>query len=363
MKQRTSWAHPVKRLPFSNRLNLLEFDNKVVAAEFLRKKKIGQNTYEFKFALHRSIKYVPGQYVWLNLPQLRATDKKGARRAMSIVYVGAGNKEISIAMRISDSSFKKAALRLTSGQQVEIIGPNGSSFCLPENGKQSVVLIAGGTGIAPFVNLVQNEEYKKSKRTIHLFYTDEGGNSAPYLGLLNKIKLNNYHLKFSQVPFAENDFAGIHESMRAIYYLSGPQKFVDFYYRLLSGMGIAKSSMRFENFYPSNDVVELMQQLFRDGDAIKPVPGDTKLAIQRRDILLSAIQSSSHHIVITDINGVIVLANKAAERITGFSFYEMEGQTPRLWGGLMPVNFYSKLWNSKLHGLTIDEEIVNRRKD
>jgi PAS domain S-box-containing protein len=48
-----------------------------------------------------------------------------------------------------------------------------------------------------------------------------------------------------------------------------------------------------------------------------------------------AVQNAFNHIIISDVDGKIIYANNAVERITGYSTKEIIGKTPRLWGGLM----------------------------
>lgn len=71
------------------------------------------------------------------------------------------------------------------------------------------------------------------------------------------------------------------------------------------------------------------------------------------------------HVIITDLHGNIVYANKAAERATGYSVEEMLGKNPGdLWGGHMPAELYEDLWHTikdlkkSWHGW-----ITNHRKD
>lgn len=79
---------------------------------------------------------------------------------------------------------------------------------------------------------------------------------------------------------------------------------------------------------------------------------------------LLALESASNHIIITDVNGMILYANKGAEKMTGYNLEEMKGNTPRLWGGLMPGEFYKKLWQTKKDKLQVfSGEIKNRRKN
>jgi PAS domain S-box-containing protein len=76
-----------------------------------------------------------------------------------------------------------------------------------------------------------------------------------------------------------------------------------------------------------------------------------------------AIENTSDHIVITDPNGIVVYANKAAQRITGYTFDEMKGNTPRLWGRQMSKDFYETMWDMiKNKKLTFTGELTNRKK-
>ncbi len=76
-----------------------------------------------------------------------------------------------------------------------------------------------------------------------------------------------------------------------------------------------------------------------------------------------AVENASDHIIITDSDGKIIFANKAAEKITGYSQEEIIGKTPRLWGGQMPLEFYKNLWKTiKLDKKVFEGEISNRRK-
>lgn len=61
-----------------------------------------------------------------------------------------------------------------------------------------------------------------------------------------------------------------------------------------------------------------------------------------------AVENASDQILITDAEGIILYANKAAEHITGFSRKEMIGQkagSKHLWGGNMDKKFYENLWH------------------
>lgn len=67
--------------------------------------------------------------------------------------------------------------------------------------------------------------------------------------------------------------------------------------------------------------------------------------------------------IITDPEGLITYANPAAQRLTGYSWEEMQGQTPRLWGKQMSTEFYQEFWETiKTRRKVFQGEINNKRK-
>lgn len=76
-----------------------------------------------------------------------------------------------------------------------------------------------------------------------------------------------------------------------------------------------------------------------------------------------AVAYAYDHIIITDPNGIIVYCNNAAEKLTGYTFQEMIGSTPALWGNQMSKEFYENMWNTILtKKSTFIGEFKNKRK-
>lgn len=77
-----------------------------------------------------------------------------------------------------------------------------------------------------------------------------------------------------------------------------------------------------------------------------------------------AAEYASDHIILTNREGVILYANTAAEKITGYTRKELIGARPSLWGNRMPPEFYQKLWRTiKDEKKVFMGEIENRRKN
>ena len=81
--------------------------------------------------------------------------------------------------------------------------------------------------------------------------------------------------------------------------------------------------------------------------------------------LKDAFDLLADHVVITDKNGIILYANEAVERNTGYAVEEMAGKNPGdLWGGAMSQEFYEHMWRViKDEKKPFTGEVRNRRKD
>lgn len=77
-----------------------------------------------------------------------------------------------------------------------------------------------------------------------------------------------------------------------------------------------------------------------------------------------AVDTSFDHTIITDADGRILYANRAAEVLTGYAQEEMLGKTPALWGKQMPREFYDTFWRTiKIEKNGYAGEMTNKRKN
>jgi PAS domain S-box-containing protein len=80
-----------------------------------------------------------------------------------------------------------------------------------------------------------------------------------------------------------------------------------------------------------------------------------------------AVDNASDHVIITDPDGVILYANKAVERITGYKREEVIGKksgSKQTWGGFMDTAFYQTMWETiKVKKQNFIGELHNRRKN
>jgi len=91
---------------------------------------------------------------------------------------------------------------------------------------------------------------------------------------------------------------------------------------------------------------------------------DRKLAEERLIQLSRAVQQSPSSVMITDRSGVIRYVNPKFTEVTGYSFDEAIGQTPRLLkSGRHPQAMYAELWRTILDGGEWRGELQNRKKN
>lgn len=77
------------------------------------------------------------------------------------------------------------------------------------------------------------------------------------------------------------------------------------------------------------------------------------------------LEACSDAILITTPDAKIVYVNPAWEKLTGYSFLEVEGKNPRfLKSGKTPPKIYKKLWSNLTGGKSFsNEQLIDKRKD
>ena len=338
-------------------------DNRSHKAIIRDRKEIAEDTYEMTFELENPLIYKAGQYLWVELEHLIEDDPKGNRRAFSITNPPAQNETtVQIIFRKQESGFKKTLLQLSLNSPVNIIAPFGSSFVLPEDQDIPIILLSAGTGVGPFLCLIRDTIQKSHTRKISLLYYEETAKHVFYQQEIKSYHRDGIETQIFDTRFQFDDLQTIPDKQQAKFYLSGPQEFIDLVHAVLTQNGILESQLVYEANYPTPKHIRSLQSLL-ETHVLPNEKSESVNTFFQNQIFRMALDTSSSHIVITDLNGVIRYANKTAEDVTGFRISEMIGQTPRLWGALMPPNFYQRLWDMKIRRLPITEEITNRRKN
>ncbi|MBO9625250.1 MAG: flavodoxin reductase [Microbacterium sp.] len=126
---------------------------------------------ELTFRTKGSLKFVPGQYLELDVPH-RRPDARGTRREFSIVSAPGDLPTLRIAYKDGDqkhpSSYKRALAAAQPGATLAVTGTWGD-FVLPR-GDAPVLMVAAGIGVTPFVSQLRQLQVTGEKRDVVLVY-------------------------------------------------------------------------------------------------------------------------------------------------------------------------------------------------
>ena len=141
---------PELALLLGNLLAFLAGQRGGVKLTFAGSRALTPSTTEFAFEPSRPVRFVPGQYMELDLPHAKS-DGKGRRRVFSLTSAP-GSETVKFGVRTSEplSAAKKALLALNPGDNVTATSVGGD-FVLPRDSRTPVLLIAAGIGVTPYL--------------------------------------------------------------------------------------------------------------------------------------------------------------------------------------------------------------------
>ena len=89
-----------------------------------------------------------------------------------------------------------------------------------------------------------------------------------------------------------------------------------------------------------------------------------KQAESQLRIQTTALETAANGIFVSDKQGLIIWANQAFARMTGYSIKDIVGKTPKfLNSGVQDSDYYKRLWGTILSGNVWHGDTTNRRKD
>ncbi|TLM82332.1 oxidoreductase [Pseudarthrobacter sp. NamE2] len=142
---------PEAALLLGNLLAFLAGQRGGVKLRFAGRRTLTPSTTEFSFEPSRPVRFIPGQYMELDLPHDKS-DRKGRRRVFSMT--GAPTEGlVKFGVRTAEplSAAKKVLLALKPGDELTATSVGGD-FVLPRDPRRAVLLIAAGIGITPFLS-------------------------------------------------------------------------------------------------------------------------------------------------------------------------------------------------------------------
>jgi benzoyl-CoA 2,3-dioxygenase component A len=106
---------------------------------------------------------------------------------------------------------------LALGDAVQVVGPFGATFLMPDDPDADVVMICTGTGAAPFRAFTERRRRlaSRGRGRLHLFFGARTPQELPYFGPLQKVPrdLLEQELVFSRLPGRPKEY--VQDRMRA----------------------------------------------------------------------------------------------------------------------------------------------------
>ncbi len=215
-----------------------------------RIREIAKNTVEISMERPKDFSFKAGQYIQLSVNKLKYPDHKGSSRVFSIASSPKDKDNLLIAFRNTNSGFKQTLIRSPLGTEILIEGPHGFSV-FPINTNKSIVFIAGGIGITPYLSMIHFAIMSNSKLSMTLLYSNKDKESSAYIkeleNIANHVKsfkiintFNNLDTKFIQ--------KNIHDINTSIWYLAGPPNMTNSIYEILLSLEIDSTNILTEGF-------------------------------------------------------------------------------------------------------------------
>lgn len=216
----------------------------------IKLKKIEQRGiyYDFIFDRPPHFDFSAGQYLEWTLRHKHA-DIRGNRRTFSIAS-SPTEQELRIGTKLPEkpTSFKMALSHMNAGDTIRISRLSGN-FVLPEDPKQPVVLIAGGVGVTPYRSMLRSLVDKQETRDIQLLYTAATDADFQYRDLLKQAEAFGVRTTYiTDKVDSESLHKLVPQTSKKIFYISGPNKMVDYYRGLLHAQGVSYSSIKKDFF-------------------------------------------------------------------------------------------------------------------
>lgn len=141
--------------------------------KLVKKQNEAKNTKSFFFEPRNPVNWLPGQFFYLTIPQLKYPDPRGNTRYFTISSSPTEGRLLRFTTRLrKGSGFKKTLEELEIGSTVDGEGPNGT-FILDENEVGEHLLLAGGIGITPFRAFIKYNIDKNLKNIrLYLVYSN-----------------------------------------------------------------------------------------------------------------------------------------------------------------------------------------------
>jgi len=213
--------------------------------------------YSFTLVQPHTMEFDPGQYVSL------VVDEHGDRRSYSIASKPENKDAFELLVdHTPQGAGTKFLQNLEYGKEVDVMGPLGRFVYLPEENVEELVMVATGSGIAPFRSMILDLLQEKGEtRKITLYWgmrhVEELFWENDFQDLSESFDNFNFHPVISRAvdewPLCRGrvtDCLNVHDvPVKAGYYLCGNAHMIEDVTKLLDEKGVPKDQVHHEKFF------------------------------------------------------------------------------------------------------------------
>ena len=226
-----------------------------LSAEVVSSWKPTPTTHAIRLTKPAGFKFRATQFTFLGL----ATAEGREWRPMSLA-TSPTRKHLEYAVRVSDSTFKRAFSGLRPGDRAWVRGPFGEFFL---NETRPAVLMAGGIGITPLKGMAEYATDRELEIPVRLLYSNRSVEEIPFRTELQDLAERNprfriLHTLTGTIPDGWSGASGRISSRMVddcisgltspLYYVCGTPQFVQDQLRLLGRRGVTDADLDWELF-------------------------------------------------------------------------------------------------------------------
>ena len=202
--------------------------------------------------------FLSGQYVNINIPG------SGQHRSYSFSSAPGQRRMTFMIKQVPDGLMSTWLASATAGQKLEMTGPLGSFYL--RTAARPLLLLAGGTGLAPFLSMLEVIAGQGTKQSVHLIYGVTRDQDLVMVDRLEAYAARIPGFTFStcvadaQTGHERQGYVTQHMPSDVLHdgdvdvYLCGPPPMVDAVQKHFEAAGIAPASFRYEKFTPNQQV-------------------------------------------------------------------------------------------------------------
>ena len=217
-----------------------------------------ENAKILKIKPEKLIKFKPGQFIMVNYTYLNNGGKTTIKRAYSITSSPNNKEYLELAFDKKPNGLVSRYLyNLKPKAILNISNPQGF-FIFEDKFSEDLVLICGGTGIAPLMSIIRYITDNKLPNKILLIYSCKTIQNGIYLNELKKIKEHNKKFSYSIILTRENtnnkrvDIKKLKSLIKGTtnkrFYICGSPKMVLDISKMIQSLGVSKSYIKIEGY-------------------------------------------------------------------------------------------------------------------